>query len=54
MKTGLRAGLLADDVYKVILDNAPLLDSTIIYDRDFNFDYFGAKFRKEHSYGWPS
>ena len=42
-KTGANAGLLADDVYKVILDNAPLLDSTIIYDRDFNFDYFGFK-----------
>jgi ribonucleoside-diphosphate reductase alpha chain len=42
-KTGANAGLLADDVYKIIIDNAPLLDSTIIYDRDFNFDYFGFK-----------
>lgn len=42
-KTGANAGLLADDVYKIIVDNAPLLDSTIIYDRDFNFDYFGFK-----------
>lgn len=42
-KTGANAGLLADDVYKVIVDNAPILDSTIIYDRDFNFDYFGFK-----------
>jgi ribonucleoside-diphosphate reductase alpha chain len=42
-KTGQSAGLIADDVYKVIQENAPLLDSTIIYDRDFNFDYFGFK-----------
>ena len=42
-KTGQNAGLIADDVYKVIQENAPLLDSTIIYDRDFNFDYFGFK-----------
>ena len=42
-KTGANAGLLADDVYKVIVDNASILDSTIIYDRDFNFDYFGFK-----------
>jgi ribonucleoside-diphosphate reductase alpha chain len=27
----------------VITENAPLLDSTIIYDRDFQFDYFGFK-----------
>lgn len=42
-KTGQSAGLIADDVYEVIQNNAPLLDSTIIYDRDFNFDYFGFK-----------
>ena len=42
-KTSQSAGLIADDVYKVIQENAPLLDSTIIYDRDFNFDYFGFK-----------
>lgn len=35
--------LIADDVMKVIDDNAELLDSTIIYDRDFGFDYFGFK-----------
>jgi len=35
--------LLADDVYKVIIDNKELLDSTIIYNRDFGYDYFGFK-----------
>jgi ribonucleoside-diphosphate reductase alpha chain len=42
-KTGLKASLLADDVYEIISNNAELLDSTIIYDRDFGYDYFGFK-----------
>jgi ribonucleoside-diphosphate reductase alpha chain len=42
-KTGEKAPLLADDVYEVIQKNAELLDSTIIYDRDYHFDYFGFK-----------
>ncbi len=42
-KTGKDASLIADDVYEVIKENAELLDSTIIYDRDFGFDYFGFK-----------
>lgn len=35
--------LIADDVMEVIEKNAELLDGTIIYDRDFGFDYFGFK-----------
>ena len=42
-RTGKKAPLLADDVYKVIQENQELLDSTIIYNRDFNYDYFGFK-----------
>ncbi len=42
-KTGKTAPLLADDVYKIIQDNAEQLDSTIIYDRDFGYDFFGFK-----------
>ena len=41
--TKLKASLIADDVFKIINDNADLLDSTIIYDRDFGYDYFGFK-----------
>jgi ribonucleoside-diphosphate reductase alpha chain len=41
--TGKKLPLLADDVMKIIDENAELLDSTIIYDRDFGFDYFGFK-----------
>lgn len=42
-KTNQKAPLLADDVYSIIEKNADLLDSTIIYDRDFGYDYFGFK-----------
>ncbi len=42
-RTGKKAPLLADDVYNVIMDNKEILDSTIIYNRDFGYDYFGFK-----------
>lgn len=42
-KSNERATLIADDVYEIIKKNAELLDSSIIYDRDFRFDYFGFK-----------
>jgi ribonucleoside-diphosphate reductase alpha chain len=42
-KTGKKASLIADDVWDVIKKNADVLDSTIIYDRDFGYDFFGFK-----------
>ena len=42
-KTGENAALLSDEVYQVIQDNKEKLDSSIIYDRDFRYDYFGFK-----------
>ncbi|WP_281847245.1 ribonucleoside-diphosphate reductase subunit alpha [Olleya namhaensis] len=42
-RTGKEAPLLSDEVYKVIMDNKEKLDSTIIYNRDFSYDYFGFK-----------
>ena len=42
-RTGKKAPLLSDEVHKVIKKNAEKLDSTIIYNRDFNYDYFGFK-----------
>src|SRR4051812_514566 len=41
--TGKTLPLIADDVMKIIEAHAELLDSNIIYDRDFGFDYFGFK-----------
>ena len=42
-RTSKKAPLLSDEVYKVISENAEMLDSTIIYNRDFGYDYFGFK-----------
>ena len=42
-KTGKDASMIADDVWAIIEKHAEELDSSIIYDRDFGFDYFGFK-----------
>jgi ribonucleoside-diphosphate reductase alpha chain len=42
-KTNLPASLIAEDVYDIVIANAHTLDSSIIYDRDFGYDYFGFK-----------
>ena len=42
-KTQENASLISKDVYRIINKNAAILDSSIIYDRDFNYDYFGFK-----------
>jgi ribonucleoside-diphosphate reductase alpha chain len=42
-KTGENASLISKEVYEVVRKNAALLDSSIIYDRDFTYDYFGFK-----------
>lgn len=42
-RTGKEAPMISDEVHQVIMENAERLDSTIIYNRDFNYDYFGFK-----------
>ena len=42
-RTGKKAPLLSDEVYEVISKNSEMLDSIIIYNRDFGYDYFGFK-----------
>jgi len=42
-KTGENAALLSKEVHDIIMENKNLLDSSIIYDRDFRYDYFGFK-----------
>ncbi|CAI5936537.1 unnamed protein product [Closterium sp. NIES-64] len=42
-ESGLPAPLIADDVYEIIMKHAERLDSEVIYDRDFDYDYFGFK-----------
>ncbi len=42
-RTGKKAPLLSDEVYKIIEKNAEKLDSSVIYNRDFSYDFFGFK-----------
>ena len=35
--------LIADDIYEIIQEHAEELDSAIVYERDFNYNYFGFK-----------
>ncbi len=42
-KTGQKAGLIADETMDIVQRNREVLDSAIIYDRDYSFDYFGFK-----------
>ncbi len=41
--TSQKAGLISDGTIDIIRQHADQLDSAIIYDRDFTFDYFGFK-----------
>ncbi|MBL7816466.1 MAG: ribonucleoside-diphosphate reductase subunit alpha [Saprospiraceae bacterium] len=42
-KTGEKAGLISEDTFKIIQKHKDKLDAAIIYDRDYEFDYFGFK-----------
>lgn len=42
-KTHEKAPLYSDDVYEIVKENADRIDSAIIYERDYHFDYFGFK-----------
>ncbi len=42
-KTGDKAGLISDETIEVVRANADKLDSSIIFDRDYEYDYFGFK-----------
>ena len=42
-KTGQKANLISEDTYRIIQKHKSVLNSAIVYDRDFSFDYFGFK-----------
>ncbi len=42
-KTGENAGLIGEETFQLIWKHRDLLDSAVIYDRDYSFDYFGFK-----------
>ncbi|KDQ09906.1 hypothetical protein BOTBODRAFT_36721 [Botryobasidium botryosum FD-172 SS1] len=42
-KNGRPSGMISTETYELIRENAAVLDSAIIYDRDFHYNYFGFK-----------
>lgn len=42
-KTGAKMPMLGEEYYHIIMENADKLNSAIIYDRDFSYNYFGFK-----------
>lgn len=40
---GRKTPMISDHIYEIIMKNADRLNSAIIYDRDFNYNYFGFK-----------
>jgi ribonucleoside-diphosphate reductase subunit M1 len=42
-KTNKHSPMIADNIYQIIMDNAERLNSAIIYDRDFKYNFFGFK-----------
>ncbi|RKP34399.1 ribonucleoside-diphosphate reductase large chain, partial [Dimargaris cristalligena] len=42
-KTGKPASMISEDTYQVVMQNADRFNSAIIYDRDFNYNFFGFK-----------
>lgn len=41
--TGKPAPMISDDVYNIVMENKDKLNSAIVYDRDFQYSYFGFK-----------
>ncbi|BFZ15041.1 hypothetical protein BsWGS_18080 [Bradybaena similaris] len=42
-KTGQHAPMISEEIYNIIIKNADRLNSAIIYDRDYSYNYFGFK-----------
>lgn len=42
-KTGRKMPMISEEVYNIIMANSDLLNSAIVYDRDFMYNYFGFK-----------
>ena len=42
-RNGQPAPLISDEVYKIIVENKDRLEAAIVFDRDFDYDFFGFK-----------
>ena len=39
-KNGKPAGMISKEIYEIVQKNAEILDSAVIYDRDFNYNLY--------------
>lgn len=42
-KIGREAPMIADDIYDIIKNNIEKIQARLVYDRDYNYDYFGFR-----------
>jgi len=42
-RTGQEGPMIAEDVFQIIMTNKDRLNDAIVYDRDYNYDFFGIK-----------
>ena len=42
-RNGIHSPMISDEVYDIVMANKDTLNSAIVYDRDFQFNYFGFK-----------
>lgn len=42
-KTGKHSPMISEETYEIVCEHADELNSAIVYDRDFNYNYFGFK-----------
>ncbi|AET39381.1 ribonucleotide-diphosphate reductase subunit RNR3 Ecym_4318 [Eremothecium cymbalariae DBVPG len=42
-KNGLKSPMISDEVYEIVMEHKDELNSAILYDRDFQYNYFGFK-----------
>ncbi|QLQ80594.1 hypothetical protein HG537_0D05950 [Torulaspora globosa] len=42
-KNGVQSPMISKEVFDIVMENKDELNSAIVYDRDFNFNYFGFK-----------
>ncbi|CAJ0626145.1 10226_t:CDS:2 [Entrophospora sp. SA101] len=42
-KTGKNSPMISKETYNIVMKNSAILNSAIIYNRDYNYNYFGFK-----------
>ena len=48
LRLGYTLPMISKETYDIIMEHEDELNSAIVYDRDFNYNYFGFKTLKDH------